>query len=56
VDFEVPRSLVCAEFRREPLAARASTQRLLRMLVLYEAVSQWLRSAWPFAAISYAPR
>ena len=24
--------------------------------VLYEAVSQWLRSAWPFAAVSYAPR
>jgi hypothetical protein len=25
-------------------------------VVLYEAVSQWLRSAWPFAAVSYAPR
>jgi hypothetical protein len=24
--------------------------------VLYEAVSRWLRSAWPFAAVSYAPR
>ena len=23
---------------------------------LYEAVSAWLRSAWPFAAVSYAPR
>jgi hypothetical protein len=25
-------------------------------VVLYEAVSEWLRSAWPFAAVSYAPR
>lgn len=25
-------------------------------VVLYEAVSQWLRSAWPFAAVSYTPR
>ena len=25
-------------------------------VVLYEAVSQWLRSAWPFTAVSYAPR
>jgi hypothetical protein len=25
-------------------------------VVLYEAVAQWLRSAWPFAAVSYAPR
>jgi hypothetical protein len=25
-------------------------------VVLYEAVSQWLRTAWPFAAVSYAPR
>ena len=23
---------------------------------LYEAVSEWLRSAWPFAAVTYAPR
>jgi len=23
---------------------------------LYEAVSRWLRSSWPFAAVSYAPR
>jgi hypothetical protein len=23
---------------------------------LYEAVSAWLRSAWPFSAVSYAPR
>ena len=23
---------------------------------LYEAVSAWLRSAWPFAAVTYAPR
>jgi hypothetical protein len=23
---------------------------------LYDAVSAWLRSAWPFAAVSYAPR
>jgi hypothetical protein len=25
-------------------------------VVLYEAVSQWLRSAWPFATVSYAAR
>jgi hypothetical protein len=25
-------------------------------VVLYEAVSEWLRSAWPFAAVSYASR
>jgi hypothetical protein len=25
-------------------------------VVLYDAVSEWLRSAWPFTAISYAPR
>jgi hypothetical protein len=25
-------------------------------VVLYEAVSVWLRSAWPFAAVSYASR
>jgi hypothetical protein len=25
-------------------------------VVLYEAVSQWLRSAWPFVAVSYASR
>jgi hypothetical protein len=25
-------------------------------VVLYEAVSEWLRSAWPFAAVRYAPR
>src|SRR5579862_4471266 len=25
-------------------------------VVLYEAVSQWLRSAWPFATVTYAPR
>lgn len=25
-------------------------------VVLYEAVSQWLRSAWPFAMVSYAAR
>lgn len=25
-------------------------------VVLYEAVSKWLRSAWPFAAVAYAPR
>ena len=24
--------------------------------VLYDAVSAWLRSAWPFAAVRYAPR
>jgi hypothetical protein len=24
--------------------------------VLYHAVSEWLRSAWPFTAVSYAPR
>jgi hypothetical protein len=23
---------------------------------LYQAVSEWLRSAWPFAAVQYAPR
>ena len=23
---------------------------------LYDAVSEWLRSAWPFAAVTYAPR
>ncbi len=25
-------------------------------VVLYEAVSEWLRSAWPFTAVRYAPR
>ena len=25
-------------------------------VVLYDAVSEWLRSAWPFTAVSYAPR
>ena len=25
-------------------------------VVLYEAVSEWLRSAWPFTAVTYAPR
>jgi hypothetical protein len=25
-------------------------------VALYEAVSAWLRSAWPFTAVSYAPR
>ena len=25
-------------------------------VILYEAVSEWLRSAWPFTAVSYAPR
>ena len=25
-------------------------------VALYEAVSAWLRSAWPFAAVRYAPR
>jgi len=25
-------------------------------VALYEAVSEWLRSAWPFAAVRYAPR
>ncbi len=25
-------------------------------VVLYEAVSEWLRSAWPFATVSYATR
>ena len=25
-------------------------------VALYEAVSGWLRSAWPFTAVSYAPR
>lgn len=37
------RSWVCAE--------RASLD-----VPLYEAVSAWLREAWPFAAITYAPR
>ena len=25
-------------------------------VALYDAVSEWLRSAWPFTAVSYAPR
>ena len=25
-------------------------------VVLYEAVSEWLRSAWPFTTVAYAPR
>jgi hypothetical protein len=25
-------------------------------VALYQAVSEWLRSAWPFAAVRYAPR
>ena len=25
-------------------------------VVLYDAVSEWLRSAWPFTSVSYAPR
>jgi hypothetical protein len=25
-------------------------------VVLYQAVSEWLRSAWPFTAVRYAPR
>ncbi len=25
-------------------------------VVLYEAVSEWLRSAWPFTTVTYAPR
>jgi hypothetical protein len=25
-------------------------------VALYEAVSAWLRSAWPFASVQYAPR
>jgi len=33
-----------------------SADRASLAVVLYEAVSQWLRSAWPFTAVSYAPR
>jgi hypothetical protein len=42
---------VGADVRSWVSADRASLD-----VVLYEAVSDWLRSAWPFAAISYAPR
>jgi hypothetical protein len=33
-----------------------SADRAALDVVLYEAVSEWLRSAWPFAAVQYAPR
>jgi hypothetical protein len=33
-----------------------SAERAALDVVLYEAVSEWLRSAWPFAAVRYAPR
>ncbi|HEV2256839.1 MAG TPA: N-acetyltransferase [Streptosporangiaceae bacterium] len=33
-----------------------SADRAWMDVVLYEAVSQWLRSAWPFATVSYAAR
>lgn len=33
-----------------------SADRAWMDVVLYEAVSQWLRSAWPFTTVSYAAR
>ena len=33
-----------------------SADRAALDVVLYDAVSGWLRSAWPFAAVRYAPR
>jgi hypothetical protein len=33
-----------------------SADRAALDVVLYEAVSEWLRSAWPFVAVAYAPR
>jgi hypothetical protein len=33
-----------------------SADRAALDVVLYEAVSAWLRSAWPFGVVSYAPR
>ena len=33
-----------------------SADRAALDVALYEAVSAWLRSAWPFAAVRYAPR
>ena len=33
-----------------------SADRAWMDVVVYEAVSQWLRSAWPFATVSYAAR
>jgi len=33
-----------------------SADRAALDVALYEAVSEWLRSAWPFTAIRYAPR
>jgi hypothetical protein len=40
-----------AEVRSWVSADRASLD-----VVLYHAVSEWLRSAWPFTAVRYAPR
>ena len=40
-----------AEVRSWVSADRASLD-----VVLYDAVSEWLRSAWPFTAVRYAPR
>jgi hypothetical protein len=33
-----------------------SADRARMDVVLYEAVSEWLRSAWPFTTVTYAPR
>jgi len=33
-----------------------SADRAALDVALYEAVSRWLRSSWPFTAVSYAPR
>jgi len=33
-----------------------SADRAALDVVLYDAVSEWLRSAWPFTAVRYAPR
>ncbi len=52
-DFVVPRELVGEGFRLEPLGPQHNEgdYRAWLDLALYEAVSAWLRSAWPFTAV-----
>ena len=40
----------------EDVRSWVSADRASLDVPLYEAVSAWLRSAWPFAAVTYAPR
>ena len=49
---------VRAGFRGSGAAVRSwvSADRASLDVVLYDAVSRWLRSAWPFTEVRYAPR